>query len=59
MKHIHKCERCGTYTMKEKCSCGSKTFIAKPPKFSIEDRYGDYRRKVKFPNLFKNEQMEN
>lgn len=37
--------------MKEKC-CG-RTISIKPPKFSIEDVYGKYRREAKFENLKK------
>ncbi|WP_456418332.1 RNA-protein complex protein Nop10 [Methanocaldococcus infernus] len=45
---IRKCERCGRYTLKETCPvCGGKTFYPKPPKFSLEDRWGEYRRKLK------------
>lgn len=47
MKHIMKCRRCGSYTMKEVCACGNKTSAAKPLKFSIDDRFSSYRRKAK------------
>jgi len=48
MKHILKCPKCGTYTMKEKCDLDSeKTVTAKPAKYSPDDRMGDYRRKAK------------
>ena len=34
--------------MKDICSiCGEKTVTVKPPKFSLEDRYGKYRRMLK------------
>lgn len=39
--------------MKEKCDCGRKTIINKPPKFSIEDSYGSYRRKANYEKLKK------
>ena len=39
--------------MKERCDCGGKASIVKPPKFSIEDAYGGYRRKAKFEILRK------
>ncbi|MBI4018532.1 MAG: nucleolar RNA-binding Nop10p family protein [Candidatus Aenigmarchaeota archaeon] len=40
--------RCCTYTMHEKCPrCGSRTRSAHPPRFSIEDKYGRYRRMAK------------
>ena len=53
MKHILKCSKCEKYTMKEKCECGGEAVNVKPPKFSIEDKYGSYRRKVKKPELTK------
>ena len=37
--------------MKDKCDCDGKAISIKPPKFSIEDMYGKYRRKVKFEGL--------
>lgn len=43
-----KCMRCKIYTLKEKCpKCEGDTAYAIPPKFSIEDRYGKYRRMMK------------
>ena len=54
MRSILKCEDCGKYTMKGICVCGSKGLTPKPAKFSIEDKYGSYRRKAKL-NIFKNE----
>ncbi len=53
MKHILLCQSCNTYTMKLICTCGEKTSPVKPPKFSPEDKYGDYRRKVLKPQLSK------
>jgi len=47
MKHILKCQKCGNYTLSEKCECGGKAIENKPPKYSPEDKYADYRRKVK------------
>jgi len=45
---IKKCLRCGKYTLKEICPlCGEKTKLAHPPKFSPEDPYGEYRRRLK------------
>ena len=38
--------------MKEICSCGGGALTPKPAKFSIEDKYGSYRRKAKI-NDFK------
>lgn len=51
MKHILKCESCGNYTIKEKCGCGGNAVNPKPPKYSPEDSYGDYRRKAKKQSL--------
>ena len=45
---ILKCPKCGTYTLKEKCSKDKeKTITTKPAKFSPEDKFGDYRRLYK------------
>ncbi|HIP84169.1 MAG TPA: RNA-protein complex protein Nop10 [Methanothermococcus okinawensis] len=45
---IKKCPKCKRYTLKDICSiCGEKTVTVKPPKFSLEDRYGKYRRMLK------------
>ena len=47
MRHILKCANCNKYTMKETCDCGNKTLIAKPLKYSPNDRFSAYRRKAK------------
>ncbi|MDP3990267.1 MAG: RNA-protein complex protein Nop10 [archaeon] len=48
MKHINKCTQCLTYTLKDICQkCGAKTIQPKPPKYSPEDKYGQYRREEK------------
>jgi rRNA maturation protein Nop10 len=39
--------------MKEICGCGEKTIMIKPQKYNPDDKYGEYRRKVKEPNLKK------
>ncbi len=45
---IRKCKSCERYTLKESCPhCGHPTMMALPPRYSPEDRYGDYRRKLK------------
>jgi len=51
MKHILKCPGCGKYTMKEKCSCGGTAITPRPPKYSPDDKYADYRRQTKKPAL--------
>jgi H/ACA ribonucleoprotein complex subunit 3 len=54
MKHILKCKKCGGYTLKEICPlCGSSAITIRPPKFSLEDKFGAYRRKAKFEILKK------
>ena len=47
MRHILKCVKCFEYTMEEVCDCGSRSAIARPAKFSLEDNYGRYRREAK------------
>jgi H/ACA ribonucleoprotein complex subunit 3 len=40
--------------MQEKCpACGGEAANPKPPKYSPEDQYGDYRRKAKKDILLK------
>ncbi len=48
MNKIKRCPSCGAYFLSERCEdCGVKTINPKPPSFSPEDRYGEYRRKQK------------
>lgn len=48
MLHILRCEKCHTYTLKPFCpKCDSETVTPKPAKFSIEDKWGYWRRKAK------------
>ena len=49
-----KCQKCHKYTMNDTCECGGKTLTPKPAKFSIEDKYAQYRRKAKL-EIFKSE----
>lgn len=56
MKKIRKCPKFGNYTLREKCpNCSNdeevKTNSAHPAKFSPEDPYGKYRRKLKIKEL--------
>jgi H/ACA ribonucleoprotein complex subunit 3 len=44
---LRKCEICEKYTLKEICSCKNLTSVPIPPRFSPQDRFGDYRRKLK------------
>jgi H/ACA ribonucleoprotein complex subunit 3 len=47
MRHILVCKACRIYTLKDECKeCGGKTDTPKPPKYSPEDKYARYRRKV-------------
>ncbi|MBE0523539.1 MAG: RNA-protein complex protein Nop10 [Methanosarcinales archaeon] len=47
-QHINKCAECNTYTLKDKCSyCQNKIINPRPARFSMEDRYGKYRRLLK------------
>jgi len=56
MKHILRCNSCNGYTLKEKCpECGKEAVRPIPPKYSPVDKYGSYRRKVKFEALKKRE----
>lgn len=54
MKHILKCPDCGAYTLKEGCKCGGKASTTKPPKYSPDDKYANYRRTAK-KELFEKE----
>ncbi len=48
MKHLFKCEKCNCYTLNKECPvCGNATINPGPAKFSIEDKFGGYRRKAK------------
>jgi H/ACA ribonucleoprotein complex subunit 3 len=47
MKHILKCEN-SHYTMKDICpKCSKKALSSRPPKYSVEDKYAEYRRRAK------------
>ncbi|MFH1770223.1 MAG: nucleolar RNA-binding Nop10p family protein [archaeon] len=48
MSSIIKCEKCGSYGLKQTCECRGKRINPKPPKYSPEDKYGEYRRKTKY-----------
>ncbi|MDF2957104.1 MAG: rRNA maturation protein Nop10 [Candidatus Alkanophagales archaeon MCA70_species_1] len=46
---IKKCAKCGEYTLKDVCvRCGERTHNPLPPRFSPADRYGKYRRMIKY-----------
>jgi len=45
---MRRCSSCGRYTLKEACpACGAPSSMPLPPRYSPEDRYGSYRRKLK------------
>jgi len=50
MSKLRKCVQCGRYTLKQdKCPyCGGPLKNPHPPRFSPEDRYGKYRRMLKY-----------
>ena len=52
-RHILRCTGCNDYTMKELHDCGSKAVAIKPAKYSVEDKYGKYRRESKKEQLKK------
>ncbi len=47
MLHILRCQKCSKYVLSNPCECGGEAIENKPPKYSPEDKYADYRRKVK------------
>jgi len=48
MKRIRFCEKCKIYTLKYDCPyCGEKTVLRIPPKYSPDDKFAKYRRKLK------------
>ncbi len=52
MKLLKYCPRCKIYTLEDICPrCGQQTVVAHPPKFSPEDKYGEYRRKAKLREM--------
>ena len=53
MRHIYKCMKCKKYTMEETCGCGSTTLIAKPLKYSVDDKLASYRRMAKHEEYLK------
>jgi len=45
---MKKCPVCNIYTLKAQCpNCGGELKVIYPPKFSVEDKYGKYRRQLK------------
>ncbi|MHA1754483.1 MAG: RNA-protein complex protein Nop10 [Candidatus Odinarchaeia archaeon] len=56
VKYLKKCTVCRRYTiLKETCPyCSNPTRTPHPPKFSLADPYGKYRRELKKTALKKN-----
>lgn len=51
MKRILYCPKDDLFTLTEKCpTCGGVTTTTQPPKYSVDDKYADYRRKAKEPS---------
>ena len=47
-KEILRCIKCNKYTLKKVCDiCKSECITTKPAKFSLEDKFGEYRRAYK------------
>lgn len=48
MSQILYCKKCKSYMLDEICNrCKEKTIVKEPARFSPQDRYGKYRRKLK------------
>jgi len=48
MSNLLYCKNCKVYTLDNICkNCKNVTISKNPPKFSPQDHYGDYRRKLK------------
>ncbi|MGQ9583650.1 MAG: RNA-protein complex protein Nop10 [Thermoplasmatota archaeon] len=46
--YLRRCPSCGLYTLRETCrACGGATRVPSPARFSPEDHYGAYRRRLK------------
>jgi len=52
MSKLLYCKKCKKYTLENVCSiCNEKSILKNPPRFSPEDHYGKYRRKLKKLNI--------
>ncbi|RDE15137.1 MAG: ribosome biogenesis protein [Candidatus Thorarchaeota archaeon] len=49
MTHLFKCARCGKYTLHDDACpiCGGHVKDPQPARFSVQDKYGEYRRRAK------------
>ncbi|MBA3045451.1 MAG: RNA-protein complex protein Nop10 [Candidatus Thermoplasmatota archaeon] len=46
--NMGKCMECGSYSLRDACpKCSGRVVTPHPPRFSPEDKYGHYRRKLK------------
>jgi H/ACA ribonucleoprotein complex subunit 3 len=46
--YLRLCPACGTYTLRDACpACNAPANAPGPARFSPEDRYGTYRRRLK------------
>ncbi len=54
---LRKCTACGRYTLREDACphCGAPVRSPHPPKFSPDDPYGEYRRRMKKETLLAND----
>lgn len=51
MRKLLKCKECNEYGLTKTCKCGGKKVNAHPARFSVEDKYGKYRRQAKKQDL--------
>ena len=46
---LMKCKMCGIYTLCSECpKCAKPCVVPEPARFSVDDKYGKYRRGLKF-----------
>ncbi len=58
MEMFRVCKKCRIYTLKDKCpNCTLPTSSPHPPRFSPEDTYGKYRRKLKL-EIYRRKEIE-
>jgi H/ACA ribonucleoprotein complex subunit 3 len=45
---LRRCPSCQEYTLGAKCPrCGAQVEVPLPPRYSPDDRYGEYRRRLR------------
>jgi H/ACA ribonucleoprotein complex subunit 3 len=47
VNRILRCPLCGSYALTEQCPCSGARIPPKPPKYSPDDKYAEYRRRYK------------